>query len=103
MGADHPGEIADLCALCRPTVGVVTNVSPSHLHYFGTVEALGDELAELPRALPPDGVVVLNRDDPRTRVMAAETPATALYFGPQRVDGGGGPAPAPRSYLLPLG
>jgi Alr-MurF fusion protein len=102
MGADHPGEIADLCALCRPTVGVVTNVSPSHLHYFGAVEALGDELAELPRSLPPDGVAVLNRDDPRTRAMAAETPATTLYFGPRHADGAGHPALALRYDLLPL-
>src|SRR5215472_7146541 len=36
LGADHPGEIAQLCSLLRPSVGVVTNVSPVHLQYFGT-------------------------------------------------------------------
>src|SRR5215813_9758682 len=42
LGVDHPGEIAELCAITRPRVGVVTNVSPTHLLYFGGLEALAD-------------------------------------------------------------
>src|SRR5262249_21562847 len=45
LGADHPGEIAALCAIIRPRLGVVTNVSPAHLLYFGSVNALAEELA----------------------------------------------------------
>ncbi|HEU4782065.1 MAG TPA: Mur ligase family protein, partial [Ktedonobacterales bacterium] len=63
MGADHPGEIRQLCALTRPRIGVVTNVGASHLQYFGTVARLAEELAELPASLPADGLASLNADD----------------------------------------
>lgn len=82
LGADHPGEIADLCALVRPSIGVVTNVSPAHLLYFGGVGALADEYAHLLAALPADGLALLNRDDDATQAMAAGTRARALFFGP---------------------
>ncbi|HLJ80181.1 MAG TPA: alanine racemase, partial [Ktedonobacterales bacterium] len=81
LGADHPGEIADLCALARPHAGVVTNVSPAHLQYFGGVETLGTELSRLPALLPPDGLAILNGDDPATRAMAALTAAPTRFFG----------------------
>jgi Alr-MurF fusion protein len=90
LGADHPGEIAQLCGLLHPTVGVVTNVSPVHLQYFGSVTALADELAQLPAALPADGFAMLNYADPATRAMGRRgaTPAQVRYFAP--VDGSGG-------------
>ncbi len=82
MGADHHGEIAELCAIARPSFGVVTGVSPAHLLYLGSLDALAEELAALPASLPSDGVAVLNRDDPATCAMAARTRAAVRYFGP---------------------
>jgi alanine racemase len=82
MGADHPGEIAELCAIAQPRIAVITNVSPTHLLYFGEVAALGEELARLPASLPPDGVAVLNADDTAVCEMAAGTAARVCFFGP---------------------
>lgn len=81
MGADHPGEIRQLCELVRPRIGIVTNVGATHLQYFGTVERLADELAELPASLPDDGLAILNADDPMVRAMAAHTAARTIFFG----------------------
>jgi Alr-MurF fusion protein len=91
MACDHPGEIADLCEIARPSVGVVTNVSPTHLQYFGTVDALAAELAQLPRALPPDGLAILNGADPATVVMAAATAARVYLFAPDPPNDQGAP------------
>jgi alanine racemase len=85
MGADHPGEIRELCAMARPRVGVVTNVSPTHLQYFGSLAALRDELAELPAALPPDGLAVLNAADEATPALRRATAAHTLLFGPRAI------------------
>ena len=82
LGADHPGEIADLCAMIHPDVGVVTNVSPVHLQYFGSTSALGAELAQLPQMLPLGGLAVLNADDPATRMMSETTRAAVRFFAP---------------------
>jgi alanine racemase len=81
MGADHPGEIRELCALTHPRIGVVTNVGASHLQYFGTVARLAEELAELPASLPADGLAILNADDPHVRAMSSRTAAKTLFFG----------------------
>jgi alanine racemase len=102
LGADHPGEIAELCAIVRPSIGVVTNVSPAHLQYFGSVEAYAEELARLPEALPSDGIAVLNADDPAVRAMARGTPARVLHFAPRRGDEAADADLPVRCELLPM-
>lgn len=81
MAADHPGEIRDLCAMTCPHIAIITNVGATHLQYFETVERLADELAELPAALPTDGLAILNGDDPAVRAMADRTTARTIFFG----------------------
>lgn len=56
MGCDHPGEIEQLCALTRPTIGVLTNLSPYQLQYFGSMERLAAEFATLLNCLPAHGI-----------------------------------------------
>jgi alanine racemase len=86
MGCDHPGEIQELCEIAQPTIGVVTNVSATHLQYFGSVGGLAAELNQLPRALPSDGYAVLNAGDPAVFAMGADTGAGLLLFGPVAAD-----------------
>jgi alanine racemase len=80
FGADHPGEIRELCEMTRPEIGVVLNVSPTHLQYFGDVSTLAGELSELVRALPSDGVAILNGADATTREMAKGIQARPILF-----------------------
>ena len=63
MGANHPGEIAELARLCAPRVGVVTQCAPAHLEGFGSVAGVARAKGELFEALPSDGVGVVNADD----------------------------------------
>jgi UDP-N-acetylmuramoyl-tripeptide--D-alanyl-D-alanine ligase len=81
MGMYDLGEIAELAAIARPHVGVVTNVGPSHLERLGTIERIAQAKTELVEALPSDGVAVLNGDDPWVRRMAANTEADVFYYG----------------------
>jgi UDP-N-acetylmuramoyl-tripeptide--D-alanyl-D-alanine ligase len=78
LGANMPGEIAALAAICRPTMGVVTLVAGVHTERFGSLEGVQREKVALVRAIPPDGVVVLNADDPRVLAMRGETRARVL-------------------------
>ncbi|RMG28690.1 MAG: UDP-N-acetylmuramoyl-tripeptide--D-alanyl-D-alanine ligase [Gammaproteobacteria bacterium] len=64
LGANHPGEIARLAGWVRPTVGVITNAGPAHLAGFGSIEGVARAKGELIAALPPEGTVVLNTEDP---------------------------------------
>jgi UDP-N-acetylmuramoyl-tripeptide--D-alanyl-D-alanine ligase len=81
MGMYVGGEIADLAAIARPSIGVVTAVQPVHLSRIGTIEAVEQAKGELVEALPPDGVAILNDDDARVRRMGARTRAAVLTYG----------------------
>lgn len=58
MGATHSGDIAHLCGIAPPEVGVLTAVSPVHLDSFGSLEDLAAAKGELAMALPEDGTLV---------------------------------------------
>ncbi|MBF2758821.1 MAG: UDP-N-acetylmuramoyl-tripeptide--D-alanyl-D-alanine ligase [Ectothiorhodospiraceae bacterium AqS1] len=67
LGANHPGEIAALTRLVRPTVGVITQCAPAHLEGFGSLDAVARAKGELIEGLPDDAVAVINADDAYAR------------------------------------
>ncbi|MBI5651702.1 MAG: UDP-N-acetylmuramoyl-tripeptide--D-alanyl-D-alanine ligase [Chloroflexi bacterium] len=75
------GEIRALCAIARPSIGVVTNIGPSHLERLGTLERIAQAKAELIESLPRDGVAILNGDDARVLAMRAQTRARVMSYG----------------------
>jgi UDP-N-acetylmuramoyl-tripeptide--D-alanyl-D-alanine ligase len=75
------GEIARLTEIARPEVGIVLAVHPTHLERAGSIERIAQAKAELPAALPRDGLAILNADDPRVAAMRAATAATVRSFG----------------------
>ena len=81
MATDHFGEMARLCALAPPHIAVVTTVEPAHLETFGSLEAIAREKGTLAAALPPNGLAVLNADDPHVAAMAGRTRARVVTFG----------------------
>jgi UDP-N-acetylmuramoyl-tripeptide--D-alanyl-D-alanine ligase len=83
MGFYVPGEIRLLCNIALPQVGVVTNIGTVHAERAGSIEVIAQGKAELVEALPPgpEGVAVLNYDDPLVRSMAGKTLARIVYYG----------------------
>jgi len=63
MGTSAPGEIRRLCDVARPTIGVITNISTTHLEGLKSVEGVAAAKAELLEALGSEGVAILNADD----------------------------------------
>ena len=59
MGMRGFGQIADLCEIVRPHVGVISAVGPVHLELVGSVDGVARSKAELVSALPPDGIAVV--------------------------------------------
>jgi UDP-N-acetylmuramoyl-tripeptide--D-alanyl-D-alanine ligase len=81
MGARFAGNIAELCEIARPTVGVVTHVGLAHAEHLGGREGITRVKGELLDALPASGVAVLNADDEHSRPLAARTAARILRAG----------------------
>ncbi len=83
MGMTRTGEIAELAAIARPEIGIVTNVGVSHMMQLGSIEAIANAKAELVVSLPSSGIAVLNGDDKRVLAMTEQTDATVLTYGLQ--------------------
>ncbi len=81
MGMRALGEIAELCAIARPTIGVVTRVAEAHSDRVGGIEGVARAKAELVQALPADGLAILNADDARVRAMTAACAGRVLLYG----------------------
>jgi UDP-N-acetylmuramoyl-tripeptide--D-alanyl-D-alanine ligase len=81
MGMYRKGDITELCELVHPQIGVLTAIGPVHLERLGSIEAIADAKSELVRALPPDGHLVANGDDPRVRAIASSAPVDTVLYG----------------------
>ena len=63
IGANHPGEVAALVPLVRPTVGLVTNAGAEHLEGFGDLDGVARAEGELFAGLEPGATALINADD----------------------------------------
>ena len=79
MGASRLGEIKRLSDIAKPTVGVITNIGPTHLEFLDDVSNVFRAKSELLDSLDSNSLVLLNRDD---RFLAgAKTRCKRIYFG----------------------
>ena len=68
MGANHPGEIADLCAIARPTYGLITNVGKAHIEGFGSeAEIVHTKKALYRSVINNQGTLFVNINDQKLR------------------------------------
>jgi len=81
MGARHKGDIARLCAIAQPNIGVVLTVGTAHLGEFGSVQAIAETKSELIQSLSQDGIAVLGSFDPFTPSMASLHKGRTINFG----------------------
>lgn len=82
MGAEWVGELRGLCeTIARPDWSVITTVGAAHLKHFGSLENVAIAKSELVQVLSPDGIALLNYDDPVVRAMKEKTRARVIYYG----------------------
>lgn len=74
MGMRYRGDIRELCNIAPPDIAVVTDVGVAHLETMGTVENIAREKGDILEYMKPDGVAVLNIDNPYVAEMAARAP-----------------------------
>jgi UDP-N-acetylmuramoyl-tripeptide--D-alanyl-D-alanine ligase len=75
------GQIAELCEIAEPDIGVITNVGPVHLELLGTLEAIAEAKAELLHGLGEQGLAIVPVDAEALEPHLADTLRT-LTFGP---------------------
>ena len=83
LGMNHPGEIARLATMARPTVALVNNAQREHLEFMASVQAVAQENGAVLAALPPDGVAIFPADDPYAQIwrdLAGTRPASTFAW-----------------------
>lgn len=81
MAMRGQGQIAELCHITRPTIGLVTNIGMSHIELLGSQEAIVSAKAELVGAIPEEGMVFLNGDDAFSETLALSSRAPVVHYG----------------------
>ncbi|HVM15621.1 MAG TPA: UDP-N-acetylmuramoyl-tripeptide--D-alanyl-D-alanine ligase [Egibacteraceae bacterium] len=80
VGARGIGHIARLAPLLAPDIAIVTTVGAAHLAMLGDLDTVARAKTELVQALSPDGLAVLNADDPRVAAMADAAPGRVATY-----------------------
>lgn len=81
LGMNHPGEIARLAQICKPDIGIITNIGRAHLEGLKSIEGVMNAKGELLNGIKPDGTAILNADDERVMRLARKTTRNVICFG----------------------
>lgn len=81
MGVDNIGQTSRLCEVANPTIGIITNIGPDHLEFFGSMDVSAQAKAELLDFLPANGTAILNADDSYYDYLAARARCRVVSFG----------------------
>lgn len=92
LGAEHsygvfeladsrPGDIDEVAAVAQPTLGLLTNIGPDHIEFYGTMEANFKAKCEIIDRLPEEGKVVINIDDPWLEGLESRLGRRAITYG----------------------
>jgi len=82
MGMRGLGQIAELCAVAKPEIGIVTGVGPVHLELLGSVERVAQAKAEIIASLPPGGVAIAPTPAPELEPFLDRDDVELRRFGP---------------------
>jgi len=81
MAMRKKGEITDLCEIARPEIGILTDISASHLGELGSIENIAEAKSELLASLPQDGLAVLCGDNQWVRKVSDRAKCKTVFYG----------------------
>ena len=81
MGMNHSGELAPLCEMTRPKIGIITSIGTSHMEYLGSRENIAREKCTLARCLPEDGFMIFPADCDYADMIRQSTRAACIDCG----------------------
>lgn len=81
MGMNHPGELAPLCGMTRPHIGIITSIGTSHIEYLGSRDNIAREKCTLARCLPDNGHMIFPADCDYADLIRQSTRAACIDCG----------------------
>lgn len=81
IAADKKGDVSLICDIIKPKIGILTSINEQHLSIFGSIENTQSTKYELLRALPEDGLAVVNSDNEYCREYLPQLNTMVKTFG----------------------
>lgn len=81
LADSHPGDISEVATIAQPSLGLLTNIGPDHLEFYGTMEANFKTKCELIDRLPEEAKAVINLDDPWLEGLEPRLGPRAVTYG----------------------
>lgn len=81
MGAYKRGEIAQLCEIAQPHIGIITAIATQHLSLFGSAENLAKAKFELIQSLPANGLAIFNGSNPGALELSKKARRNKVLYG----------------------
>ncbi len=75
------GEITELCAIARPRIGILTDISMSHVGVLGSIEEIAASKSEILQSLPDDGLAIVSGDNEWTRKVSGKARCKVIFYG----------------------
>jgi UDP-N-acetylmuramoyl-tripeptide--D-alanyl-D-alanine ligase len=86
MAADQPGDIKYLVSFAKPKVGIITSVGPTHLEFFGSVQSVAQEKANMISGLAQSSYAIINTDQKILADLTQNTKAKLITYGLRQAD-----------------
>ncbi len=81
MGMNHAGELAPLCEMTRPSIGIITSIGTSHIEFLGSRDNIAQEKCALARCLPADGYMIYPAECDYAATIRQSTRAACIECG----------------------
>lgn len=81
MGAKEIGDIAEICKLVTPDIGMITSIGPQHLDTFKTLENVIKTKGELFEGVKSNGMIFVNLNDENIGKLKPRGDVKAIFFG----------------------
>ena len=81
LGMDHAGEIDGLAGLVEPDMALITNIGDAHIENLGSRENIFKAKCEILPHLKPNGLVIVNGDDPMLATLQGTLPQRTILVG----------------------
>ncbi len=81
MGVDRIGDMDYLLSIIKPDIGILTNISHSHIEYFGNLEQIKKEKSKLFKNLNKNGIAILNSDNSYLKELLPELKNITFSYG----------------------
>jgi len=83
-GIEHLEDMDSYLSIVKPHIAVVTKIAPTHLKYLKTQDEVFRQKAKIIKALPRNGIAILNSEDPYLKKLKGKTNAKIIWSGPHQ-------------------